>query len=113
MGISAYEFDISLVSKDKGFCYVVFFSNGVAKAGKTTNLLARTKKHESDAHKFGNSIDSILFTEQINDFDQIEVRMLSALKKIATSNRGEYLHGISKSACTEARFIPTGMGNTS
>ena len=49
-----YKFDTTTVRNDKGFCYIIEFSNGVIKPGKTKNLLKRFNQHKTGARILSN-----------------------------------------------------------
>jgi len=94
-----YKFDTSTIRNDKGFCYIIEFSNGVIKPGKTIDLLARFNQHKAWAQKQGADALQIAFTDQHADYGKTEKLMLSSLIKNAESNKGEYLQGISFQEC--------------
>ena len=51
--IEPYKFNTGIVTSISGFCYVIKFSNGVIKPGKTINLLARFNQHKQYAKSKG------------------------------------------------------------
>jgi DNA-binding transcriptional regulator YdaS (Cro superfamily) len=97
-----YKFDTSTVRNDKGFCYIIEFSNGVIKPGKTIDLLARFNTHKSDSRKHEIEINRIAFTEQHSGYSETETNMLSVLIPMGVSNVGEYITGVSFSDCVNS-----------
>ena len=94
-----YKFDTTTVRNDKGFCYIIEFSNGVIKPGKTIDLLARFNQHKAWAQKQGTDVLQIAFTDQHDDYGKTESLMQSSLIKKAESTKGEDLQGISFQEC--------------
>lgn len=99
---STFYFDEkSALESGEGFCYVIIFSNGTVKAGKTENLLKRFSQHKSSGIRFGASIDWVLHSVRHADYDNTEKSILSEMANISTRITGEYFSGIPLEKCLE------------
>ena len=61
--MKTYEFNSDLEDDNGGFCYMLFLSTGIVKAGKTKNLVNRFKQHLASVQKKGVDINHIVFTD--------------------------------------------------
>ena len=94
--ISEHKFNPAIIRQDAGFCYVIAFSDGVIKAGRTNDLFSRYESHRVDAKNRGISIDAIAFTSQHESYKDTEALMLEQLVDVCESRiRKEYFTGIS------------------
>ena len=94
--ISEHKFNPATIRQDAGFCYVIAFSDGVIKAGRTNDLFSRYESHRVDAKNRGISIDAIAFTSQHESYKDTEALMLERLVDVCESRiRKEYFTGIS------------------
>lgn len=96
-----------------GYVYVLAFSNGTIKVGRTKNARQRLSAHKSDARKFGTAVTDQWFSPLHAEWIENE----TALMKIATELGGvaqgtEYFNGADFAAVVEiARALPFTSAN--
>jgi len=85
-----------------GVCYIVLFSNGFVKGGKTQDILKRYKIHKSTAAALGISVKRTFYTEPHPAYHSNEKRLLSALSEISEEHIGEFFRGLTEASAIEA-----------
>ena len=87
---------------ETGCCYVILFSNGFVKGGKSRDILKRYKTHKATATALGISVKEAFYTEPHGDYHANEKRLLSALATVSESRVGEFFRGIPKESAIKA-----------
>lgn len=77
-----------------GYCYLVIFTNGVVKGGKSSNHKRRLQDHVRDAGKFGLKVKRYLVTSDHENYHESEVKLLRHLAQYSGYRRGEYFQDI-------------------
>lgn len=77
-----------------GFVYVVEFSDGTVKPGRTDNPRRRMREHVAMSSKFGIALDRYWVSPVHDDWWENETAILNAVRGTCNMN-GEYLTGIS------------------
>jgi len=90
------------MNAESGFCYVVLFSNGFVKGGKSRDVLKRYKTHKTTAKTLGILVTSAFYTEQHPAYHANEKRLLSALSAASEERVGEFFRGITEASAIEA-----------
>jgi predicted transcriptional regulator len=85
-----------------GCCYIVLFSNGFVKGGKSRDFFKRYKTHKAMAAALGLSVKGAFYTEPHGDYHANERQLLFALAKAAESWVGEFFRGIEEAAAIQA-----------
>lgn len=88
------KFNPDCVSRDAGFCYLIEFSDGTLKAGKTIDLLVRYRQHQSDAKREGKQVIQIAHSKQHESYELTERRMIDLLSSIGNRVKDEYFYGV-------------------
>jgi DNA-binding MarR family transcriptional regulator len=90
------------MNTETGYCYIVLFSNGFVKGGKSRDVLKRCKTHRATAAALGLSVKGAFYTEPHGDYHANEKRLLSALAEVSENRVGEFFRGVEKTAALEA-----------
>lgn len=85
-----------------GYCYIVLFSNGFVKGGKSRDVFKRYKTHKATAAALGLSVKSAFYTGPHGDYHASEKRLLSALAEASEHRVGEFFRGVEAAAALEA-----------
>lgn len=88
------KFNPDCVSRDAGFCYLIEFSDGTLKAGKTIDLLVRYRQHKIDAESSGKEVSRIAHSEQHEAYGVTEQRIIDLLSSMGDRVKDEYFSGI-------------------
>lgn len=97
----AFSFDQYDTTEELGFVYLIGFSNGVVKPGKTKDIAKRFAQHKAEAKRHGISVDRVAITQQLGDFSELETKVIGLIRRAASGNVGEYLHGTSFDECLD------------
>lgn len=92
--MTAIEFNPQQVKRDRGYCYVILFSDGVIKAGSTIDAYKRYLEHRLDATREGKTIDRVAITGQHKAYKQTEAKTLVSLSEVCSDSTGEYFKGV-------------------
>ncbi|BBL77396.1 helix-turn-helix domain-containing protein [Methylomagnum ishizawai] len=90
------------MNTETGYCYVVLFSNGFVKGGKSRDVFKRCKTHKATAAALGLSVKGAFYTEPHGDYHASEKRLLSALAEASERRVGEFFRGVEEAAALEA-----------
>ncbi|BBL77418.1 hypothetical protein [Methylomagnum ishizawai] len=90
------------MSGEPGYCYVVLFSNGFAKGGKSKDIFRRYKAHKANSAAYGISVRRTFYTAPHFAYDDTEKRLLAALSEVAEGRVGEYFQGVTEDAALKA-----------
>lgn len=74
-----------------GYVYVLEFSTGIVKIGKTRNPRARIATHVEDAKKFGATVDQLWLSEWHENYSDNEQALLRAFGGDSVAHGNEYL----------------------
>lgn len=74
-----------------GYVYVLEFSTGIVKVGKTRNPRACIATHVDDARKFGATVDQLWLSEWHENYSDNERALLRALGGDSVAHGNEYL----------------------
>ena len=77
-----------------GYCYLIVFTNGTVKGGKSANHKRRLVQHAGDAGKYGLKVKRYLVTAEHQDYHDTEKRLLHHLRQYSGYYRGEYFQDI-------------------
>lgn len=100
-----------------GHIYIIQFSTGSVKVGKTADLRRRIGEHRRASHPFGAAMTTIWYSRPFEDWHAVERRLIArATETCATRRRHEYFTGVSVEELadfiwetapeTEGRFEP-------
>jgi predicted transcriptional regulator len=89
------------MNTESGFCYVVVFSNGFIKGGKSGDIFKRYKTHKATATALGISVKRAFYTEPHSEYHSNEKRLLSALSAVSEERVGEFFRGTSEDSAIE------------
>ena len=80
----------------RGYLYLLQFSNGVIKAGKTTDVLARQAEHEKEAARYDISVVNRWSSSLHDDVAILERRLVTVLGRIGQNTKAgkEYFSGV-------------------
>lgn len=80
----------------RGYLYLLQFSNGVIKAGKTTDVAARQADHEKEAARYDISVVNRWSSSLCDDVAVLERRLVTVLGRIGKNTKAgkEYFSGI-------------------
>ncbi len=90
------------MNTETGYCYVVLFSNGFVKGGKSRDVFKRYKTHKATAAALGISVKGAFYTEPHEDYHANEKRLLSTLSMVSESRVGEFFRGVAEKSAVEA-----------
>ena len=90
------------MNTEVGFCYIVLFSNGFVKGGKTKDIFKRYKTHKATAIALGISVKKAFYTEFHPDYHANEKRLLSALSAASKERVGEFFRGVTEISAVQA-----------
>ncbi len=90
------------MTAESGFCYVVLYSNGFIKGGKSRDVFKRYKTHKATATALGISVKKAFYTEPHPTYHANEKRLLSALAAASQEHVGEFFRGISEDSAFDA-----------
>ena len=76
---------------EDGYVYVLEFSTGIVKVGKTRNPRARIATHVDDARKFGATVDQLWLSEWHENYSENERLLLHVLGAGSVEHGNEYL----------------------
>ena len=97
------------MNAESGFCYVVLYSNGFIKGGKSRDVFKRYKTHKATATALGISVKKAFYTEPHPTYHANEKRLLSALAAASEERVGEFFRGATEDSAIEA-LISLGLG---
>ena len=100
------------MNAESGFCYVVLFSNGFIKGGKSRDIFKRYKTHKATAKTLGISVKRAFYTEPHPAYCANEKRLLSALAAVSEERVGEFFRGATEDSAIEA-LDSLGLGRMS
>lgn len=79
-----------------GYVYVIEFSTGLVKVGKTSDPAKRLETHRGNGAAFGADITRYWVSAAHDNFDSNETLLIQAMRDLGgTSNRAEYFTGVS------------------
>ncbi len=81
-------------NEGEGYCYLVIYSNGTIKGGKTQDIIGRMNTHEKHGQKLGIYVDQIFVTSPHVKYHETEVNLLALLSENCTKRIGEYFQGV-------------------
>jgi hypothetical protein len=87
---------------ESGYCYIILFSNGLIKGGKSGDIFKRYKTHKATAIALGISVKSTFYTESHLAYHANEKRLLSALSAVSEERVGEFFRGVTEASAIEA-----------
>jgi hypothetical protein len=90
------------MNTETGYCYVVLFSNGFVKGGKSRDVFKRYRTHKATAAALGMSVKGAFYTEPHQDYHASEKQLLSALSAASESRVGEFFRGVPEESAVEA-----------
>lgn len=90
------------MNSESGACYIVLFSNGFIKGGKSRDVIKRYKTHKSTALALGISVEKAFYTEYHSDYHASEKQLLSALANVSEDRVGEFFRGATEDSALEA-----------
>jgi CRP-like cAMP-binding protein len=97
------------MNTESGFCYIVIFSNGFIKGGKSGDIFKRYKVHKTTAVALGISVKQTFYTEPHSAYHANEKRLLSALAAVSEERVGEFFRGATEDSAIEA-LCSLGLG---
>jgi hypothetical protein len=90
------------MSAESGFCYIILFSNGFTKGGKSRDIFKRYKTHKATATALGISVKKAFYTEPHATYHANEKLLLSALSTASEEHVGEFFRGATEASAIEA-----------
>lgn len=90
------------MDSELGFCYIILFSNGFIKCGKSRDIIKRYKTHKATAKALGISVKKAFYTEPHATYHANEKRLLSALSAVSEKHVGEFFRGATEASAIEA-----------
>ena len=87
---------------ESGCCYIILFSNGLIKGGKSGDIFKRYKTHKATAIALGISVKRAFYTEPHPAYHANEKRLLSALSAASEARVGEFFRGATEASAIEA-----------
>lgn len=90
--------------RKRGVCYIVFYSNGIIKAGCSRDMYKRLNDHitASRKGKVGSDIAQFAFTSEHEDYYLSENVLLNLLSQNCEKRTGEFFVGVDKSFAINA-----------
>ena len=79
---------------NEGYCYIVIYSTGTVKGGKTTNIKHRIYTHKKDGLRHGIHVEHVFVTSPHDTYHETEEKLLAILSEKCTGRIGEYFQGI-------------------
>jgi hypothetical protein len=94
-----------------GYVYVVAFSDGTVKVGRSADATRRLKDHKATARSFGLEITSEWVSPQHRDWKENELELMRLARELGgRQNNGEYFAGVDfgelAAAAAELIFVP-------
>lgn len=99
--MTSIKFNPQQVRRDRGYCYLILFSDGVIKGGSTIDPYRRFMQHRADAEKSGKTVERVAITNQHKAYKQTESKILKGLLIACKDSTGEYFKGVSFSEAAE------------
>ncbi len=90
------------MNADPGYCYIILFSNGFIKGGKSRDILTRYKTHKAAAIGLGISVKRTFYTEPHSAYHTNEKRLLATLSLLSEERVGEFFRGVTEASAVEA-----------
>ena len=87
---------------ESGYCYIILFSNGFIKGGKSGDIFKRYKTHKATATALGISVKKTFYTEPHPAYHANEKRLLLALSAASEECVGEFFRGATEDSAIEA-----------
>jgi CRP-like cAMP-binding protein len=93
---------MTTMNAESGCCYIILFSNGFIKGGKSGDIGKRYKAHKARAAALGISVKKAFYTEPHPAYHANEKRLLSALSAVSEARVGEFFRGVTEASAIEA-----------
>jgi len=90
------------MNAELGCCYVIIFSNGFIKGGKSGDFGKRYKAHKARSASLGISVKKAFYTEPHAAYHSNEKRLLSALSAVSEARIGEFFCGVAEDLAVQA-----------
>lgn len=90
------------MNAELGFCYIIMYSNGFIKGGKSRDVFKRYKTHKATAIALGISVKKAFYTEPHPTYHANEKRLLSALAAASEERVGEFFRGATEDSAIKA-----------